>query len=85
MPIHSTATPDMTSPTTSGRHLSKFEKTAENDPSDGIASNFSGAAFCLAQPIGGLLGFIILSSFSASAPYYIAQRNREHFHEASPT
>ena len=36
-------------------YLSKFEKTAENVPSDGFGSNFSGAAFCLANPIGGLL------------------------------
>ena len=41
---YSTATPDMTLPATSGGHLAKFEKT-----------EFSGAAFCLTQPIGGLL------------------------------
>ena len=31
------------------------EKTAENDVSDGFGSIFSGAAFCLAKPIGVLL------------------------------
>ena len=45
----------MTSPATSGRHLLKFEKTAEKAASDCSGSNFRGAAFCLAQPIGGLL------------------------------
>ena len=37
-----------------GRHLSKSVKTVENAISDGFGSNFSGAAFCLSQPIGGL-------------------------------
>ena len=41
----------MTSLATSGRHLSKFEKTCENAASDGFGSSFSRAAFCL--PIGG--------------------------------
>ena len=50
-----TATPDMTSPATSGRHLSQLDKRAEDAASDGFGWNFIGAAFCLAQPIGGLL------------------------------
>ena len=48
-PTYAIATPDMTSPTTSGRHLSKLKKTAENPASDIFGSNFSGAAFCLAH------------------------------------
>ena len=28
---------------------------AENDACDGLGSNFSGAAFCLAIPVGGFL------------------------------
>ena len=51
----STATPDMTLPVISGRHLSKFEKKAEKAAADGLGSNLGGAAFSLAQPIGGLL------------------------------
>ena len=31
------------------------KKTVKNAASDGFGSNFSDAAFCLAQPIGGLL------------------------------
>ena len=42
----------MTSPATSGRHLSKFEKNALMPPT---ATNFSIAAFCPAQPNGRLL------------------------------
>ena len=42
---HSTATSDITSPSTSGQHLPKFEKTAESVASDGFAPNFSGAEF----------------------------------------
>ena len=42
-------------PATSGRHLSKYDKTAKIVASDGFDSNFSGAAFSLAQPIGGLV------------------------------
>ena len=41
-------------PATSGLHI-EVRKMAENAASDGIVSNFCGAAFCLAQPIGGLL------------------------------
>ena len=56
MPNQSTATPDMTSPATSGWHLTKFrKKMAENAASDGRGLNFSVSTFCLAQPIGGLL------------------------------
>ena len=43
------------SPAISGRHLLKFDKSAKNAASDGFVSNFSGAAFCLAQPVGGFL------------------------------
>ena len=49
---------DMTSPSTCDRYLSKL-KTAENAASDGFGSNFRGAAFCLAQPIGGLLVVVL--------------------------
>ena len=49
MPALYTAKPDMTSPAASDRHLSKFEKTAENSASGGFESNFSSAAFC--QPL----------------------------------
>ena len=48
------STPDMMSPVTSGQRLSKFEK-AENTASDGFESNFTGSAFGVSQPIGGLL------------------------------
>ena len=44
---------------TSGRYLSKFEKTAEYAAFDGFRSNFSGAAFCLAQPIGEILALFL--------------------------
>ena len=55
-----TATPDMTSPATSGQYLSKFEKkTAENTVFDGFCSNCKGPAFFLAQPIGGLLVAVV--------------------------
>ena len=47
--------PDITSPATSGRHLLEFEKTPENAASEDFGSNLSVAAFCLANPIGGLL------------------------------
>ena len=57
--ISHTNLPDMTSPATSGRHLSNLEKAQDNATSDGFESNFSGTAFCLAQPIGGLLVFTI--------------------------
>ena len=53
--MYSTATLEMTSPATSSRHLSKFEKMTGNAASDGFGSNFIGAAFYLAQPLGGLL------------------------------
>ena len=33
----------------------EVRKTAENGASNGFRPNFSGAAFCLAQPVGGLL------------------------------
>ena len=49
-----------TSQATAGQHLLKFEKKAENAAADDFESNFSGAAFCLAQPIGGL--FVIYGS-----------------------
>ena len=59
----------MTSSVTSGRHLSKFEKTAENAASDGEGSNFSGTGlpFSLAQPIGGFLVHDDIRSEVASA------------------
>ena len=47
VPICSTATSDITPSATSGRHLSKFEKTTGNAASGGFESNFSGVAFCL--------------------------------------
>ena len=56
----------MWSPATSGRHLWKFEKTAENDAPEGFGFNFSGAAFYLAQPIGGLLLVLIASDVDRS-------------------
>ena len=58
-PTYSTAKPDMMSQGAFGRQLSEFEKTAENATSDGVWSNFSGSACCLAQPNGGRL---VLSS-----------------------
>ena len=58
MPTESTGTLDMTSSDTSGRHLSKFEKEAEDAASDGCGSNFSGPAFQQAQSIGELLVII---------------------------
>ena len=39
----------MMSSATSGRHLSKFEKTAKNVTFDGFGSNFSGAAAVLLE------------------------------------
>ena len=56
MPTHSTATPDRASPAPFGRHLSTFAKNApaENAASDDFDPNFTGAAFFLAQPIGGI-------------------------------
>ena len=48
----------MTSPATSGRQLSKFEKRPKMLPVGGsLELNSSGAAFCLAQAIGGLSCF----------------------------
>ena len=55
-------------PATSDRHLSKYEKTTDNAASDGFVSNFSGAAFCLAPPIDGLL--VRLNAVRRSAFYY---------------
>ena len=43
----------MMPPAASDRHLSKFEKTAENAASDCRGLNFSAATFCLPPPIGG--------------------------------
>ena len=54
-----TTTRDMTSPAASGRHLSKIEKKRPNGAFDGFGSNFSGAAFWLAQSIGGLLVWVM--------------------------
>ena len=49
-------TTDTRSPATSGRDLLNFEKkTLENATAKGFGLNLSGAAFCLAQPIGELL------------------------------
>ena len=60
---------DMTSPATSGRNLSKFEKkTVKNAASDDFGSNFSVAAFCLAQPIGGLLLYAPTTQCSFGRP-----------------
>ena len=41
----------------------EVRNTAENAASDGFESNFSGVAFCMAQPIGGLLllGIVVLN------------------------
>ena len=39
----------------SDRDLWMFEKTAQNAPSDGVGSNFSGAAFCLPHQLVGFL------------------------------
>ena len=55
MTVDITKLPAMTSPVTSGRQLSKIEKTAKNAASNVVVSNFSGVVFCLAQPFGGLL------------------------------
>ena len=41
------------------------KKTADNGSSEGFGSNFIGAAFCLAQPIGGFLVF----SYSSTLIY----------------
>ena len=54
MPTKSTATPDMTSQAVSVG-IYPGSKCAVNAASVGCQSNFSGTAFCLAQPIGGLL------------------------------
>ena len=40
----------------------EVRKTAENDAQDGFGANFMGAAFCLAQPAGGLL--VMQNNFS---------------------
>ena len=45
----------MTASAISGRHLSKFEETAENAAYDIFGSNFSGAGFLSAPPVGGRL------------------------------
>ena len=50
------------SPATAGLLLSNFDTMAENAASDSLGSNFIGAAFFLAQPIGGLLVIIFHSS-----------------------
>ena len=55
MPTYSTATLDTTSSATSGRHLSKLDKTAENAASDCFGSNFSAAAFRLPHQLVGVL------------------------------
>ena len=54
MDIHAnrfTASPDMTSPAGSGRHLWKFEKMAENAASYGFGLIFISALFYLPPPI----------------------------------
>ena len=51
-PTYYTAASDMTPPAASVRQLSKFKK-AENAASDGFGSNFSGAAFGLANQLVG--------------------------------
>ena len=53
MPTKSTVTPDMASLLVGIYRSSK--KTAEIATYDFFGSNFSGAAFCPALPIGGLL------------------------------
>ena len=45
----------MTVSATSGRHLWKFEKTAQNAACNGFGSNFCGAAFCLPHHVVGIL------------------------------
>ena len=45
----------MASSAISGRHLSKFEKTAENTVTDGFGSNFFGRGVLPAPPVGRLL------------------------------
>ena len=40
----------------------EVRKTAENAASDGLGSNFSGAAFCLALPVAGLFVLEYLGS-----------------------
>ena len=39
--------------------LMEVEKTSENADSDSFGSHYSGAAFCLAQPIGWLFVIVI--------------------------
>ena len=58
----------MTSPATFVRYLSAFEETAENAASDSFGSNFSGAAFGLTQPIGGLLIGVLINYSLKSLP-----------------
>ena len=67
-PTQSTALPDMTSPATSGRHLSKFEKPAENAAFHGFESNFSGVL--PAPPIGGLLVSVLLYYLRVSFDWF---------------
>ena len=54
-PTHSRATLDMTSTATSGRHLSKFGTNGRKCRLRRLWVEF---AFCLAQPIGGLLVYM---------------------------
>ena len=55
MPTYSSATPDMTSPTTSGRHLSKFKKPAEIAASNGFGLNYSHVTFAWNNKLVGFL------------------------------
>ena len=69
----STVTHDMTSPASSFQHLLKFENSQNGSKCclRRLGSNFSGAAFCLAQPVGGLLVYFVLvwmnNSFSVAS------------------
>ena len=56
-PTYYTATPDMTSSATSGRHLSKFGKNDRKCRLRRFRMNFSGTAFCLPHQ---LVGFLLL-------------------------
>ena len=61
VPTSSTAPPDMKPSATSGRHLSKFEKTAENAALDDFASKFR-VVRCFAWP-NQLVGFLLVSYY----------------------
>ena len=70
IPTNSIVIPDMTSLAPFGRHLSKFDKTAENAASDGFLSNFSGAVCCLTQIIGGLLVRYLVKFYAVTNSFF---------------